>query len=75
MAGLLFIPWAVLMIVQVIFSAIYGIEATTPVRIIPPALITYLVTVLWGPIDGFAQALLYIERSAGLSSQRGDIFL
>ena len=74
-SGLLFIPWAILLIVQVIFGVIYGAASTTPVRVLPPALFTYLVTVLWVPIDGVAHALLYIERSGGLSAQRPDIFL
>ena len=73
-AGLMFIPWAVLLIVQVIFGAIYGIASTAPIRVIAPALVTYLVTVLWGPIDGVAHALFYIERSGGLSAQRSDLF-
>jgi len=72
-AGLLFIPWAVLLIVQVVFSAVYGMASTIPVRVLPPALLTYLVTVLWGPIDGVAHTLLYIERSGGLAAQSGDV--
>jgi hypothetical protein len=74
-AGLMFIPWAVVVIVQVIFGTVYGMTATTPIRVIPPALITYLVTALWTPIDQVAHALLYIERSGGISAQRKDLFV
>lgn len=73
-AGLLFVPWAVLLAIQVIFGGIYGIASTDPARVIPPALAAYAVTVAWAPVDGVAHALFYIERSGGIYAQREDLF-
>lgn len=42
--------------------------------VIPTALVYYLVGTLWSPVIGVALALLYIERSGGLSAQRDDLF-
>lgn len=72
-AGVLVIPWAVLIAVQLVFGLAYGFASTSPLRVIPPALATYLVTVFWSPIDQVAHALLYIERTGGLSAQRRDL--
>lgn len=74
-AGVFFIPWAALLILQFVFGLMYGFTATSPIRVIPPAFATYLVTVFWSPIDQVAHALLYIERSGGVSAQRKDLFV
>lgn len=73
-AGVLFVPWLAVIVVQVILGAKYGINSAAPAHVIPAALVTYLVTALWVPIDGVAHALLYIERSGGTTSLRGDLF-
>lgn len=74
--GLLVLP-VVLLIwpVQAICAAVYGFMATDPGRVIPPAVVTYLVSVLWGPVAGVALALLYIDRAGGLSAMRRDLFI
>jgi hypothetical protein len=53
----------------------YGFVSTAPARVIPLAVATYAVTVFWYPVAGVALALLYIERSGGLSGLRHDLFI
>jgi hypothetical protein len=74
-AGVFFIPWAALLIFQFVFGLAYGFTATSPIRVIPPAIATYLVTAFWSPIDQVAHTLLYIERSGGMSAQRKDLLV
>jgi Tol biopolymer transport system component len=75
LAGLLFLPWAILMAVHVVFGAIYGFTATSPVRVVPPAVLSYLIGVFWGPVVGVAHTLFYIERAGGMRALRKDMFL
>lgn len=69
-AGVLFIPWALLIAVQGMLAGLYGLASTAPARVIPATAASYLVTVLWSPIDGVAHALFYIERAGGVSKTK-----
>lgn len=62
-------------VAQGICAGVYGFTASAPGRILPPAIIQYLLFIFWGPVAGVAINLFYIDRVGGLSALRRDIFL
>lgn len=67
-AALLFIPWAAVIVVQAVFIIKFGLTSTAPIRVVPPAVFTYLVAALWTPVDWAARSLLYIENTDGVDA-------
>lgn len=75
-ACIIFLPAAAVgAVTQGVCSAMYGFMSNSPARVVPPAVATYLVGTLWGPVMGVALALLYVERAGGLAALRKDLFV
>ncbi|MFH1149488.1 MAG: hypothetical protein V1748_03335 [Actinomycetota bacterium] len=60
---------------QIAFAWMFGFTATSPARVIAPAIVTYAVAIFWGPVAIIGLTLHYLDKSGGLEAQRADLFL